>query len=340
MAASDTPEGPRRRRGRRVEPEETLDPGAAPPVPDPADPAAEARPGARALRRAAEGGRLSWTAGLFWTGLGGVLVLALGLALDAFLADLAAAHPALAWAGAGLLAALALALLAMAVRELAALARLGRIEGLRRLAETAREVAGPGPARALVAGLSKLYAGRAEVRAEEAAARAEEMLDGPEILKMAERRMMPALDAEAERAVSRAARRVAGVTALLPMALVDLLAVLVQNVVMIRTIAEIYGGRAGWLGSWRLLKAVAQHLVATGAISATDDLLGPLVGGGLLGQVSRRFGEAAVNAALTARVGTAAIEVCRPLPFAERPAPRASALVRRALTDWSPAPGR
>jgi putative membrane protein len=103
---------------------------------------------------------------------------------------------------------------------------------------------------------------------------------------------------------------------------------------MIRAIAELYDGRAGWIGSWRLLRAVAAHLIATGAVAATDDLLGPLVGGGVLGKLSRRFGEAAVNAALTARVGVAAIEVCRPLPFADRPAPKARNIVLAALKGW------
>jgi putative membrane protein len=100
---------------------------------------------------------------------------------------------------------------------------------------------------------------------------------------------------------------------------------------MIRAVAEIYGGRAGWLGSWRLLKAVAGHLVATGAVAMGDDLLGPLVGGGVLAKLSRRFGEGLVNGALTARVGAAAIEVCRPLPFIARPRPSGRALAAQAL---------
>ena len=43
------------------------------------------------------------------------------------------------------------------------------------------------------------------------------------------------------------------------------------------------------------------------------------------------FGEGIVNAALSARVGVAAMELCRPMPFAASPRPRVSALVTRAL---------
>ncbi|MEM1313077.1 MAG: YcjF family protein, partial [Pseudomonadota bacterium] len=61
-------------------------------------------------------------------------------------------------------------------------------------------------------------------------------------------------------------------------------------------------------------------------------LIGPMVGGGALAKLSRRFGEGLVNGALTARVGVAAIEVCRPLPFAALPRPRTRSLVTAALS--------
>ena len=44
------------------------------------------------------------------------------------------------------------------------------------------------------------------------------------------------------------------------------------------------------------------------------------------------FGEGLINGALTARVGLAALEVCRPLPFVAAKRPSVSALVSRAVT--------
>ena len=73
------------------------------------------------------------------------------------------------------------------------------------------------------------------------------------------------------------------------------------------------------------------HLVATGAVAVGDDLIGSVAGGGILGKISRRFGEGVVNGALTARVGVAAMEVCRPLPFRGQARPSVSGLVKRAL---------
>ena len=101
---------------------------------------------------------------------------------------------------------------------------------------------------------------------------------------------------------------------------------------MIRQIAEIYGGRGGAIGNWRLLRSVMAHLVATGAVSIGDDLISSIAGGGLVGKLSRRFGEGVINGALTARVGIAAIEICRPLPFVEAYHPKVTQILRRALT--------
>ena len=100
---------------------------------------------------------------------------------------------------------------------------------------------------------------------------------------------------------------------------------------MIRRVAEIYGGRSGSLGSWRLLRRVFLSLVATGAVALTDDLIGSFAGGGILSRLSRRFGEGVVNGALTARVGLAAMDICRPMPFVALPRPGVSATISRAL---------
>ena len=137
---------------------------------------------------------------------------------------------------------------------------------------------------------------------------------------------------EAQKEIERAARQVATVTAIVPIPWIDMLAAFGTNVRMIRRIGEIYGGRSGPIGSWRLLRSVLAHLMATGALAVGDDWLGSVFGGSLLSRLSRRFGEGMVNAALTARVGRAAIDVCRPLPFNMQERPKISVVLLRALT--------
>ena len=305
-------------------------PAEAPPLDDPLPPAAE-----RALAIAAHGRR--WGLGRLALALfAGLVTLVIGVVLTDFVATLFVQNRVLGSLGLALLAGFLAVLAAICLRELAAIARLGRIETIRGRALEAHATGSPAAAEALLAGLDRLYRGRpelAEARRRLADA-AGDMPDTPARLAYAEQVLMVPLDAAAEAAVMRAARDVATATAMIPLALADVAVALTRNLRMLREIAEIYGGRAGWLGSWRLMRAVAAHLIATGAVAVADDLIGPILGGGILERLSRRFGEGAVNGALTARVGVAAMDVCRPLPFAASARPNASALVLRALKNW------
>lgn len=167
---------------------------------------------------------------------------------------------------------------------------------------------------------------------ERLAEQAGDVLDADGLLGLAENTVLAPLDAAAMREVEAAARQVATVTAIVPLALADVFTALTANLRMIWRIAVIYGGRSGTFGSWRLTRTVLTHLVGTGAVAVGDDLIGSIAGGGVLSKVSRRFGEGVVNGALTARVGVAAIEVCRPLPFHAVKRPSVTSLVRRSMT--------
>jgi putative membrane protein len=307
----------------------TQTPFDAPQPDDPGLPAEGAA--AQAVRAAARRG--SMLGALFWGAVAALVGLGLSVAAYDFLAGMVARNPVLGTVAGGLLAIVTLGLALFALRELAATARLGKVDAIREGARRSIETNDLAEAQKALRALRRLYSGRADLQwgVDQLRGREADLLDGQSLLGEAETALMGPLDPRAEAAVGKAARSVAMITALVPITLVDVLSALTINLRMIRTVAEIYGGRAGWLGSWRLLKAVAGHLVATGAVAMGDDLLGPLVGGGVLAKLSRRFGEGLVNGALTARVGAAAIEVCRPLPFIARPRPSGRALAAQAL---------
>ena len=271
---------------------------------------------------------------LFWGAALALVTLVAGIAAWDFVAGLLAARPALGWIAAGLVGLVLITLILLGWRELAAFARLGRLDDVRRAAEGALVTGDLAAARGVVGRLDALYRGRAELALGRAdlAARQGEMFDASALIALAEARLLAPLDAAARAEIEAAARQVATVTALVPIALADVVAALTANIRMIRRIAEIYGGRSGTLGSWRLTRAVLTHLVATGAVAIGDDLIGSMAGGSVLSKISRRFGEGVVNGALTARVGVAAMEVCRPLPFGPGQKPGVGALLRRALT--------
>ena len=270
----------------------------------------------------------------FWSLLVALVGFVVSLAAWDYVNGLLARSPVLGMIAFGLVAVFCLVLLVIALRELAAFARLSRLDRVHKDAADALASHDLGAARGVVDKLGKLYAGRDDMtwgRARFAEQRAD-VLDADGLLGLAEVTLLAPLDERAVREVEAAARQVAMVTAIVPLALADVFTALTANLRMIRRIAEIYGGRSGAFGSWRLTRTVLTHLVATGAVAVGDDLISSVAGGGILSKVSRRFGEGVVNGALTARVGVAAIEVCRPLPFKATKKPSVSGLVSRALS--------
>ncbi|MCA0997709.1 YcjF family protein [Alloyangia pacifica] len=306
-------------------------PSEAPPVPEPDLPGPQGQAMTTAAALAAR--RPSKLARWFWALAGTLLTTLISIAAWRFVTDLIASVPLLGLAVTVLIALFVLVALAIVVKELAAISRLAKVDALHRAADAALAAEDLKAARKLVADLSSLYAGREDTRwgRQRLKERGEEVFDAAGLIGLAETELLEPLDRAARREVEAAARQVATVTALVPLALADVIAALSSNIRMIRRIAEIYGGRSGTLGSWRLTRAVMSHLVATGAVAIGDDMLEPVLGGGLLGKLSRRFGEGMVNGALTARVGVAAIEVCRPLPFIRRKRPPVRDIIRTAL---------
>ncbi|NOD35233.1 MULTISPECIES: YcjF family protein [unclassified Ruegeria] len=309
--------------------EPAADVAQAPPVPDVAQPQGQAMQSAARLAARKPSGLARW----FWGLALAVVGAAISVAAWDFATSLVARTPVLGWVVVGLLAALVLVGLIIAIRELAALGRLSRVDGMRRAADTALADADLAQARVVTNRLITFYKGREETRwgRDRLAERMGDQFDASALLSLAEDELLAPLDEAASREVEAAARQVATVTALVPLALADVVTALAASLRMIRRVAEIYGGRAGTLGSWRLTRAVFVHLVATGAVAVGDDLLEPVLGGSVLSKLSRRFGEGLVNGALSARVGVAAMEVCRPLPFSERHKPSTRGIIKRAL---------
>lgn len=315
-------ERPRGRRRVLITPE----PEAAA-LPVPAEPAAARR-----------GRRFPWS-GLFWSAAGGLTSLGLGLAVARLVEDLFARAAWLGWTGLALAALAALAFMVIAAREITGLMRLAAVEKLRaRAVEViARDDRDGGRAlmRDLIAftrAAPRFARGRAALEAH-----VHEIIDGADLVRLAERALMPELDAEARRLVTSAAKRVSVVTAVSPRAAVDMAFVLITALKLIRRLAELYGGRPGLFGLIRLVRMVVTHLAVTGGMAAGDSIVQQVLGHGVAAKLSARLGEGVLNGMLTARLGLAAIEVARPLPFAALPPPSmsdlAGGLLRRRPDD-------
>ncbi len=261
--------------------------------------------------------------GLFWSALGGLGSLAVGLWATRVVEDLFARSDWLGWVALWLAGVAALAALAIVGRESLALMRLNKIEDLRTAAVEAHRADDDVEARKVIADVVAIYAARPETARARAAVAShkDEIIDGSDRLRIVERELMEPLDLEARRAIAAASKRVSVVTAVSPRALVDLAIVLVEAMRLIRRIGAIYGGRPGTLGFLKLAKHVGAHLAVTGGMGVGDGLLEQALGHGLAAKISARLGEGVLNGILTARVGLAAMAVCRPMPFVERRPP-------------------
>ncbi|MEL6235342.1 MAG: TIGR01620 family protein [Pseudomonadota bacterium] len=308
-------------------------PETAPPVPEPdgaappPDPSALSRAFAFSARRTGLLGRI------FWASAAGFVSLIAGVILWDFVAGLLARSAVLGGIAVVLGTILLIGALSVLIGEFAALSRLRRIDRLQIQVRAARADGGLEAARACADALTAFYAERRELAWGRDALRAQraDLLDGDALLDEFERKLIGPLDTAAQQEIEAAARQVAVVTAMVPLALADVVTALLSNLRMIRRIAAVYGGRAGGLGSWRLVRAVSAHLVATGALAMGDDMIGAALGGGILSRLSRRVGEGVVNGGLTVRVGLAAMEVCRPMDHHAVPAPATVGVLRRAL---------
>jgi putative membrane protein len=265
---------------------------------------------------------------LFWSATAGLILLGLGLAAGNFIVDLYARTLALGSFGLALAALAIASLLVIIVREAAGLIRLAGIEKLRERAAATLASDDRREGKAIAAHLIALT--RRTPRLARARATISEhlddIIDGADMVRMAERTLIAPLDLEARALVGAAAKRVSLVTAVSPRAVVDMLFVLANTLSLVRRLSLLYCGRPGTLGLLRLMRLTVSHLAMTGGLAAGDSLIQQIFGHGITAKLSARLGEGVLNGLLTARLGLAAIELTRPLPFAALPRPTLSDL--------------
>lgn len=246
-----------------------------------------------------------------------LLSMAAGLWVESLLVELFARAEWLGWAASGAAAVALAALLAMVVREAAALLQLRSVEQLRSRALEASSSDDTKAARRLVGDLERFTSNNpltAKGR-ETLASMKDDIIDAGDLVAIAERELLAGLDAQAKALVLQSAKRVSVITAVSPRALIDVAYVLFESGRLIRRISQLYGGRPGMLGFIKLIRDVAAHLAVTGSIAIGDSLVQQLVGHGLAARLSARLGEGVVNGLMTVRIGIAAMETARPLPF-------------------------
>lgn len=270
---------------------------------------------------------------LFWSALGGLISLAAGLAVTQLIEDLFARSDVFGWLGLVLAVLALLAFVVIVTREAIGLARLNAIENFHARAAAAIAADDRPAAERIVRDLLKFA--QSSPRLARARATLEghmgDIIDGADLLRLAERELMAPLDEDARRLISSAAQRVSIITAASPRAAIDMLFVFGSCLRLIRQLARLYGGRPGALGLFRLIRLSIAHLAVTGGMAIGDSFVQQVVGHGIAAKLSAKLGEGVLNGLLTARLGLATVDVCRPLPFSALPKPALGDIARGLL---------
>ncbi|NTJ42250.1 TIGR01620 family protein [Agrobacterium larrymoorei] len=259
---------------------------------------------------------------------GVLLSLAFGLWADQLIRDLFTRADWLGYTASIALIVAIFGVLAVVTREAIGIMRLNAVQSLKTDAEAAALAKRPSAARAVIMRLTAVLSHRAETAKGRAALEdtVNDVIDGPHLIELAERELLGPLDRQARALILNSSKRVSVVTAVSPRAIVDLAYVLFEVTRLVRAMAELYGGRPGTLGMIRLLRDVVAHLAVTGSIAVGDGLAQQVLGHGLASRLSARLGEGVINGLMTARIGIAAMDLCRPLPF--------RALKRPGISDF------
>jgi putative membrane protein len=266
--------------------------------------------------------------------LAGLIAIWAGLSITRLIEDLFARSQFFGWLGLVLAGLAALATLAIVSREIWGLVRLNRIEHVQSDAARALNHDDGEAAARTISALRGLYTARHDAAwglaalAEHASA----VMDPADRVRLADRDLMSGFDDQAHRIIARAARRVTMLTAVTPAAALDILFVAAQNLRMLREIATLYGGRPSTLSTLKLARMVISHLAVAGGLALSDSLIQHVIGKGIVGRLSARFGEGAVNGILTARIGLAARDVCRPIPQEPEAKETLTALIREIVS--------
>lgn len=276
---------------------------------------------------------LTW-GGVLITSLIGLITLWASTSILQGIASLFARNDALGWLAVTLATAALLSLLALISREIYAIMKLKKLAILNAEGRQIYEDNKLKPARKYLARIKDLYEEDPSRSWHLGRIKSSEhvIMDGREILELIDTELGAPLDKEARAIISASAKKVSLITAIAPGPILDMAAVAVLNIHMIRKIAEVYGVRPGLFGQLRLARNVIAHLALSGGIAVTSDLLSPLIGTSIAAKLSKRLGEGLFNGALTIRIGLSAIELTRPIPYLSTKRLSFAALVSSSLS--------
>ena len=258
---------------------------------------------------------LSWGM-VFFTSLFGLFILWLTATLLTSIQQLYERSDLIGWTAIGLSTLLILSLAVIIAKELISLSNLKKLGNLKAKGTEAHENNHLKPAKTYARQIKQLYSDTPKrswiiktLKEQE-----QTIMDGRELVELIDIEIGAPLDKEAQKIISETAKKVSILTAIAPGPFIDMAAVTLLNLIMIRKIAAVYGVKPGLWGLTRLGRNILAHLALSGGLAMTSDLLQPLIGSSIAAKLSKKLGEGIINGALTIRIGMSAQEITRPIP--------------------------
>ncbi|MCW8833701.1 MAG: YcjF family protein [Colwellia sp.] len=140
-----------------------------------------------------------------------------------------------------------------------------------------------------------------------------------ELLQLYSRLVLTKVDEKAMREVAKFSTESVVLISLSPVALIDMLIMLWRNLRMINKVAGLYGLKLGYWSRIKLIRQVFVNMVYAGASELITDFGTDMIGADLLGKLSGRLAQGLGAGMLTARLGVKTMQLCRPIPFDEKP---------------------
>jgi len=140
-----------------------------------------------------------------------------------------------------------------------------------------------------------------------------------ELLQLYSRLVLTKVDEKAMAEIARFSTEAVVLVALSPVAIIDMLIILWRNLRMINKVAGLYGLKLGYWSRIKLIRQVFVNMVYAGASELIADFGTEMIGADLLGKLSGRLAQGLGAGMLTARLGVKTMQLCRPIPFDDKP---------------------
>lgn len=151
-----------------------------------------------------------------------------------------------------------------------------------------------------------------------------------EVVEHIERVFLRPLDKEALRRVSNYSLQTATAVAVSPWASLDMLLSLWRSIKMVDDIAQVYGMRPSLFNRYKLLNLVVHQLVFVAVSEVViDQVIEEFGSSTLTSMAGARLGQGLGAGVYTARIGVAAMKVCRPVLFSKDSQPTTRSIINQ-----------